>query len=697
MLGAGERHVVVARRAQRPPFRRRLPASATTWSSAARSTSLPAPTGSGSRRTFADPAYQVAHGAPSSHTPASASSLGVVRNFGPAFSVARDRALRRQGQRRPRLHARGTRWTCRTPSDFGHPLAGQRPSSSLRARSIVRTWSGANSDLLAQGGTGAEQHGRGLARRRVHAGPAPADAASAPVRRPLRHAALRLVPGRAAARVRRVARHRDPLRPAAGRDRSRRGACLALGRELHRAGVPVRTSAVTVRAVAGYLCGAMKRVYIETYGCQMNVADSELMFGVLGREGYVRADNPADADVMLVNTCAVRDNAEQRVIGRMGELQRHKRPGDVLGVVGCMAQRLGPALLERVPRVDLVVGPDAYRNLPELIGLAGQGQRSSTDAEFRAWEHYEDVPAGAGKGSRRRSSRYSAAATTAAPSASSPTPVARSAAGGWPTSCAEVEQLVAHGHHARSRCSARPSTAITTAEHDFADLLRAVGAVGWDPPGAVHQPVPHRLHAARHRGDGRPRPPSASTCTCRSRAARTPCSGACCAATPARATSRSWRSSGRPSPASPSRPTSSSVSRARPRRSSRRRSASSPMRSSTTPTRSSTRSARRHAGRPAQGSRARRGRLRAARPPHRSGPCEGPPQERRPAWAQTHEVLVERPARRGELMLGRTRTNQLVLLELPASAVGEYHRCRLTGTTGSTFTGAVVTPALAVL
>ena len=114
----------------------------------------------------------------------------------------------------------------------------------------------------------------------------------------------------------------------------------------------------------------MKRVYIETYGCQMNVADSELMFGVLGREGYVRADDPAEADVMLVNTCAVRDNAEQRVIGRMGELQRHKRPGDVLGVVGCMAQRLGPVLLERVPKVDLVVGPDAYRNLPELIDQA---------------------------------------------------------------------------------------------------------------------------------------------------------------------------------------------------------------------------------------------------------------------------------------------------------------------------------------
>src|SRR5215210_6621550 len=140
-----------------------------------------------------------------------------------------------------------------------------------------------------------------------------------------------------------------------------------------------------------------KRIYIETYGCQMNVADSELMFGVLGRDGYVRTENPEDADVMLVNTCAVRDNAEQRVIGRMGELQRHKRPGGILGVVGCMAQRLGPALLARVPRVDLVVGPDAYRNLPELIGLACGGQRLS-DTEFRSWEHYEDVPAVREKG-----------------------------------------------------------------------------------------------------------------------------------------------------------------------------------------------------------------------------------------------------------------------------------------------------------
>src|SRR5919107_5546941 len=136
----------------------------------------------------------------------------------------------------------------------------------------------------------------------------------------------------------------------------------------------------------------MKRVYIETYGCQMNVADSELMLGVLRRDGYERTEQPEEADVLLVNTCAVRDNAEQRVIGRMGELQRYKREGGVLGVVGCMAQRLGPALLAKVPRVDLVVGHDGYRNLPELLSQARQGQRAS-DTEFRSWEHYEDVPA----------------------------------------------------------------------------------------------------------------------------------------------------------------------------------------------------------------------------------------------------------------------------------------------------------------
>src|SRR5213593_703050 len=135
----------------------------------------------------------------------------------------------------------------------------------------------------------------------------------------------------------------------------------------------------------------MPRVYIETYGCQMNVSDSELILGVLRRDGYVAAAEPAEADVVLVNTCAVRDHAEQKVLSRLGELKQVKRPGGVLGVVGCMAQRLGPRLLERVPQVDLVVGPDGYRGLPELIARAGSGQRAM-DVEFKSWEHYEDVP-----------------------------------------------------------------------------------------------------------------------------------------------------------------------------------------------------------------------------------------------------------------------------------------------------------------
>jgi len=135
----------------------------------------------------------------------------------------------------------------------------------------------------------------------------------------------------------------------------------------------------------------MKRVYIETYGCQMNVADTDLIIGLLGRSGYTATDSPGEADVILVNTCAIRDNAEQRVYGRVGELKRYKRPGDVMGIVGCMAQRLGRTLLDRVPHVDFVAGPDGYRMLSELILRAGDGERSA-EVGFKSWEHYEDVP-----------------------------------------------------------------------------------------------------------------------------------------------------------------------------------------------------------------------------------------------------------------------------------------------------------------
>ena len=112
-----------------------------------------------------------------------------------------------------------------------------------------------------------------------------------------------------------------------------------------------------------------KKAYVETYGCQMNISDGELMQGILAAGGYELAARPEDADVILVNTCAIRAHAEQRVIGRVGELYRIKRdrPDVVIGVAGCMAQRLGERLLAQAAYVDLVLGPDAYRALPEAI------------------------------------------------------------------------------------------------------------------------------------------------------------------------------------------------------------------------------------------------------------------------------------------------------------------------------------------
>jgi tRNA-2-methylthio-N6-dimethylallyladenosine synthase len=116
----------------------------------------------------------------------------------------------------------------------------------------------------------------------------------------------------------------------------------------------------------------MKRVFLETYGCQMNVADSETMAGVLERAGLTLVERAEDADAILLNTCAIREHAEQRVIGRLGEFARLKasRPDLVVGVAGCMAQHLRSRLLDKARVLDLVVGPDGYRHLPDLLRRA---------------------------------------------------------------------------------------------------------------------------------------------------------------------------------------------------------------------------------------------------------------------------------------------------------------------------------------
>ena len=135
----------------------------------------------------------------------------------------------------------------------------------------------------------------------------------------------------------------------------------------------------------------MKKVYIETYGCQMNVADTEVVFSILTREGYVRTEDIAEADVIMANTCSIRDNAEQRIWGRIDYFRgfRKKRPGLIVGILGCMAERLKDALLDS-GKVDLVAGPDAYRNLPALLAAVSEGH-PQIDVELSREETYGDI------------------------------------------------------------------------------------------------------------------------------------------------------------------------------------------------------------------------------------------------------------------------------------------------------------------
>ena len=111
-----------------------------------------------------------------------------------------------------------------------------------------------------------------------------------------------------------------------------------------------------------------KRIYIETYGCQMNVVDSEVIFAIMAKDGYERTESMDEADIILANTCSVRDNAEQRIWGRLEEFRKRKerRPEVIVGIVGCMAERLKDKLI-LTGKVDLVAGPDTYRTLPEMV------------------------------------------------------------------------------------------------------------------------------------------------------------------------------------------------------------------------------------------------------------------------------------------------------------------------------------------
>lgn len=135
-----------------------------------------------------------------------------------------------------------------------------------------------------------------------------------------------------------------------------------------------------------------KKLYIETYGCQMNAADSEVVASIMEMDGYNLTDSDKDADAIFVNTCSIRDNAEQKVIQRLeyfNSIKRKKKNNLIVGVLGCMAERVKSDLIDN-HNVDVVVGPDAYLDLPNLVGAAEQGEKAM-NVELSKTETYKDV------------------------------------------------------------------------------------------------------------------------------------------------------------------------------------------------------------------------------------------------------------------------------------------------------------------
>ncbi|MBQ7951899.1 MAG: tRNA (N6-isopentenyl adenosine(37)-C2)-methylthiotransferase MiaB [Alistipes sp.] len=140
------------------------------------------------------------------------------------------------------------------------------------------------------------------------------------------------------------------------------------------------------------LTGEGKRLFIETYGCQMNAGDSEIVVSIMQDNGYRYTEDVNEADIILINTCSIRDNAEQRIWGRLSAMRQLKKrkPSLIVGVIGCMAERLKEQLIENGTGVDIVAGPDSYRSLPELARTAEDGSKG-INVELSKEETYAEI------------------------------------------------------------------------------------------------------------------------------------------------------------------------------------------------------------------------------------------------------------------------------------------------------------------
>ena len=140
------------------------------------------------------------------------------------------------------------------------------------------------------------------------------------------------------------------------------------------------------------LTGSGRKLYIETYGCQMNVGDTEIVVSIMQQEGYRYTEVLEEADVVLINTCSIRDNAEQRIWGRLSEMRRirKQKPSLIIGIIGCMAERLKEDLTKGNTGVDIVAGPDAYRDLPRLVREVDNGS-TGVNVELSKEETYAEI------------------------------------------------------------------------------------------------------------------------------------------------------------------------------------------------------------------------------------------------------------------------------------------------------------------
>jgi len=136
-----------------------------------------------------------------------------------------------------------------------------------------------------------------------------------------------------------------------------------------------------------------KKYHIETYGCQMNVADSELIEQILIKEGYENTEDIENADVLMINTCSIRDHAEDKVHSQLGRYRKlkKKKPTLLIGVVGCMAQSLKHELLDNKPYVDIILGPDSYRKLPKILNRTNLNLKNVVDTKLSRFEVYDDL------------------------------------------------------------------------------------------------------------------------------------------------------------------------------------------------------------------------------------------------------------------------------------------------------------------